>query len=89
VEGFQEGGLAALVLADQTGDVRLEPDDPRILDAPEFLNQYRFQDHVPLRVVAGEKSSEISPTMPIAGWVPVRRPTPRVHLRREAAKDCA
>jgi hypothetical protein len=37
-EGFKEGGLAALVLADEAGDVRLEPDDPRILDAPEFLN---------------------------------------------------
>jgi hypothetical protein len=88
VEGFEEGGLAALVLADQAGDARLEPDDPRILDVPEFLNQYRFQDHVPLRVVAGEKSREISRPVPIAGWRQFAADA-RVHLRREAAKDCA
>ena len=56
-EGFQEGGLAALVLAHQTGHVRLETDGPRILDAPEFPNHCRFQDHVPLRLVASRKCS--------------------------------
>jgi hypothetical protein len=88
VEGFQEGGLAALVLADEAGHVRLEPDDPRILDAPEFLNQYRFQDHVPLRVVAGENLERF----PGPCQSPVGHrfaADARVHLRREAAKDCA
>jgi hypothetical protein len=45
VQGLEEGGLAALVLAHQTGHIRLEPDGSRMLDAPEFLNDRRFQDH--------------------------------------------
>jgi hypothetical protein len=55
VQRLKERRLAALVLAHQAGHVRLETDGPRILDAPEFPNQCRFQDHVPLRLVAGRK----------------------------------
>jgi hypothetical protein len=54
VEGLQEGGLAALVLADQAGHVRLETDSPRMFDAPESPNHRRFQDHVPLHLDTAE-----------------------------------
>ena len=77
VERFQEGGLAALVLAHQAGHVRLETDSPRILDAPEFSNHCRFQDHVPLRLDAAKNVVEISWYVPIATWAPVRPPAPR------------
>ena len=76
VQGLQEGGLAALVLAHQARHVRLETDGPRILDTPEFPNYCRFQDHVPLRLGAAGNVVEISRYVPIAGSAPVRRYRP-------------
>jgi len=87
-QGLQEGGLSALVPAHQTCHVRLETDGSRILDAPEFPYHCRFQDHVPLRLDAAGNVVEISRYVPIAGSVRSAG-TVRVHLRREAAKDCA
>ena len=43
VQRLQEGGLAALVLAHQTGDVWFETDAPRILDAPNFRTNAVFR----------------------------------------------
>jgi hypothetical protein len=47
-----------------------------MLDAPEFSNHCRSQDHVLLRLVAAGNVVEISPKVPIAGSAPVRRPCP-------------
>jgi hypothetical protein len=45
VERLEEGGLAALVLADQAGHVRLEPNRAGVLDAPELPDHRGLQDH--------------------------------------------